>query len=557
MKLNIPQIVYKLSFIGLLFVNNFLLKGQNGAKYWVQFTDKKNNAFNINKPEAFLSERALQRRLKAGAAISEDDLPVSKYYLDSINKTGITVKYSSKWFNSATIEVIDTIVVETLKNISFIKKIEKTADALSNKKSELYNKNKIEISSVANFDETYYGQGFTQINIENGTSLHELGFHGKGVQIAVLDGGFLSADTNNSLDSLRNDSRILGTKDFVDPGNSVYNYELYGDHGTAVLSVMAANIPGTFVGTAPEASYWLLRSEDTNSEYPVEEDNWVAAAEFADSVGADIITTSLGYNLFDDAVYNHTYVDMNGETLRISMAASMAASKGMLVVVSAGNDGNDDWHYIDAPADAKNILAVGAVTSNGTTTDFSSFGPSADSRIKPEVAAMGQDVFIQSAEGEYATSSGTSFSAPIISGLSACLIEAYPEANISDIIRAVITSADHFYMPNFSLGYGIPDFGKAYNFLQNKIDSSVNSITLFPNPFSDYLILSINLLLTENVRITCFNLTGSLIFDIVKPLQEYINLNEEIQNMKQGYYLIRCITGNKSWIFRAIKQTHS
>lgn len=553
MKSNFRPVYSFILLLGILFLDPIIAKGQNGPKYWVQFKDKKYISYSVYRPDEFLSSRAIQRRIKNNIPVIEEDLPVSSSYTDSLRITGARVMYTSKWFNSATIEVKDESIIDRIKDLSFVKTIEKTADAPFYKNAIVSDKNKVETSMFANNAETFYGYGYTQIKLENGIFLHDLNYRGRGIHIAILDVGFYKADIYDSLDSTRIEGRILGTYDFVNPGGDVYNA---GSHGAAVLSTIAADKPGTLVGTAPDASFWLLHSEDGSSEYPVEEDNWVAAAEFADSAGADIISTSLGYSEFNNPVFNHTYKDMNGITTRISKAASKASSKGIIVVVSAGNEGDDKWHYIDAPADAINILAVGAVTADSARTGFSSYGPSADGRVKPDIAAMGQDVAIESDKDQYTKSNGTSFSTPIISGLAACLIQAFPTLKASDILRAIKMSGNSFYNPNTSVGYGIPDFKKAYEMLQYKIEHPVNTITVYPNPFRERLIFDISFPLKESIKITCYNTTGNLLFETVKSATDIINLESEVQNLCQGLYIFKCVTNNKSWIIKAIKQAY-
>lgn len=541
------HIVFTLSIVLI----NLSAEGQHGAKYWVQFTDKKQIPYSINKPEQFLSSRAIQRRLRNNVPVTEEDLPVSTYYADSLNMPGVKVMYTSKWFNSATIEVNDTSAIEIIKNYSFVKAVENTADAVSYKNGFISNKFKDQFSPLTNPDESLYNYGYTQIKLENGVSLHKLGFRGKGIQIALIDAGFQDADIYVSLDSLRNANRILSTKNFVDLGQSVYNDV---SHGAEVLSTIAADLPGTFVGTAPDASFILLCSEDVNSEYPVEEDNWVAAAEYADSAGADIISTSLGYTTFDDPVFNNSYIDMNGETTRISLAATIASSKGIIVVVSAGNEGDNSWHYISAPADAKNILTAGAVTSDSLRAIFSSFGPSADGRIKPDVMAMGEDVAVESSPGQFLGNNGTSFSAPIIAGLTACLVQAFPAIRKDSVMDAIRKSSNLYERPNFSYGYGIPDFNKAYNLLQGKIIKNANTINIFPNPFQDNLYFNLNFPYSESIKIMCYNSIGKLIFVTTKPASDFVILQTELQSLKQGLYIFKCYSNNQSWVLKAVKQ---
>ncbi len=479
------------------------------------------------------------------------DLPVSKIYCDSLTKIGAIVCYSSKWFNSVTIETNNDSLIEIIKKLSFVDSVEKTADPLDYKKSAIIDKNNLTLKEFSIFpDSAYYGNSYTQIYLENGIALHKLGFRGKGTIIAVIDAGFYQADQSSSLDSARQQGRILGTRDFVDPGNNVYNAHI---HGAEVLSSIAGLQPGTLVGTAPYASFWLLRSEDANSEYPVEEDNWVPAAELADSAGADVINTSLGYTLFDDSIYNLTYADLNGETSRNSIAAGIAASKGIIVVVSAGNEGKAPWHYIGTPADAKNIITVGAIKSDRSIADFSSIGPTADGRIKPDVVALGVNATVQATPNSFGTVSGTSLSAPIISGLSACLVQAFPIETSSNIITAIKMSSDRYNNPNNTFGYGIPDYLKAYNILAAKPENKINNVMAFPNPFSNNLIFKLNFIFGETINIACYNITGKKLLELSRTYENILYLNQELNMLEEGLYIFTFAGKNNKYFSKVVK----
>jgi serine protease AprX len=548
----IKQVVKRLPallFIWLFTISTFY--GQRGANYWVQFTDKNNIAYSKNKPEEFLSLRAIGRRIKNDVAITDEDLPVNKSYIDSVQNIGIRVLYASKWFNSVTIETNDEPLLEKVKKLSFVKSVEKTADARTKKSAVITDKNElISTEYTAAIDSMYYGQGFNQINIENGIFLHKKGYRGKGVLIAIMDVGFLDADLYSSLDSVRKKGNIVATRDFVNPADNIYRTHY---HGSAVFAIIAANSPGIMVGTAPEASFLLCRTEDTGSEFPVEEDNWIAAAELADSIGADVINTSLGYNLFSNPVYNHSYKNMDGNSIRISIAARIASSKGILVVVSAGNDGNKLWHYIGAPADAMNILTVGATDKNGVIGSFSSRGPSFDGRIKPDIAAMGKEGYSEISLDNFGYASGTSFSAPEISGLSACLIQAFPDASVSGIMNAIKHSSNKFFTPDNVFGYGIPDFERAYLLLKNVGDTVGKKNFISPNPFCDYFSVNLPLTANETVTIECFNISGEKVFTEKTNSNNLLVFPIQSGALSQGIYIFKCTTRTKTWITKAVK----
>jgi serine protease AprX len=551
----LKNLIYSLAVFTLFCLTEIQVNGQLTDLFWVQFSNKDSNLYLLKTPEKVLSERSIKRRLKNNVVFDETDLPVCSYFTDSLTRMGIIPIYTSKWFNGTTVAISNLSDTIKLKNCSFVKKIEKTYDKSLKKSSKFANKNSIRISTTSNFySDPYYGNAYYQIILQNGISIHNKGFKGKDIQIAIIDAGFLNANYYYTLEKARIENRILGQRDFVEPENNVYNSFV---HGAAVLSIIGANLPGKMVGTAPDASFWLLRSENGLSEYPVEEDNWIAAAEFADSVGADIINTSLGYSEFDNTNYNHTYKTMNGTSTRVSLAANMAALKGMVVVVSAGNEGTDKWHYLSAPADAKNILTVGATDINGKKAPFSSYGPAADGRVKPEICAMGANNYFENSPDSYLTGSGTSFSAPVITGLTACLLQAFPNASAQTITNMVIKSAKDYNSPNDSTGYGIPDFNVAYELIQNSIQLNIsttsNSGNAYPNPFNKHVVFDSYKNFNGFVNIECWNINGKLIFKSTKSNKYFVDLSSEIQSIDDGVYLFKFRDSKHVWTVKAVK----
>ncbi|RLD76420.1 MAG: hypothetical protein DRJ10_13610, partial [Bacteroidetes bacterium] len=373
--------------------------------YLINLADKDNTPYSLDNPEAFLSEKAIQRRQKYKIPFTENDLPVNPTYIDSLKNLGLKIVNVSKWFNSLTVYSKDSFLLDTLNKISFVKSVG------LNKESTIKDKetNKLNVpiraeksTSYDSSDYSFYGNSFRQIEMLNGNLLHNEGYKGEGMFIAVLDAGFFRVNELPAFDSIRINNQIVGVFDFVDRDTIVYDAS---SHGMQVLSTMAGNIPGQLVGTAPKANYLLLRTEQTASEYIIEEHNWVVAAEYADSLGVDMINTSLGYNDFDDNSQDHTYADMDGNTAMISIGADIAASKGILVVTSAGNDGASAWKYINAPADADSVLCIGAVTPEEDIAYFSSRGPTSDQRIKPDVCAMGMPSVVSGNNGNVSISS--------------------------------------------------------------------------------------------------------------------------------------------------------
>ena len=435
------------------------VKPEKTYKYRVYFTDKKHNTYSLKRPEAFLSEKSLERRKKYKIKVDQHDLPVTPLYVEYLNDHHFKVQNVSKWNNTAVVEVRDTSSIKELSEVNFIKDVRKVWESQD---SLLVYPPVDRLQIVSNQRDTMtnvYGKAYRQVSMLNVNKLHQEGYKGDNMTIAIIDGGFYNADC---IEGLKN-CKVLGTRNFVTPERSVY--EETQQHGTQVLSCIAANLPKCLVGTAPNASFYLLISEDNYSENMIEEDNWCAAVEYADSLGVDVITSSLGYYKFDDPSATHKYHELDGETALNSRSASLAASRGILVINSAGNEGDNAWKKIGFPADAKNILSVGAVKANGINTEFSSIGNTADGRIKPDVMAQGEYSAVLDCCGNVSTASGTSFSAPILCGAVTCLLQAFPKSTPEEIIQAVHQSGDNVKYPNNIFGYGIPDMWKAYEIL--------------------------------------------------------------------------------------------
>ncbi len=514
-------------------------------KYRLVFTDKNNTPYSINSPDSFLSQRAIDRRTKQGISIVENDLPVDPAYVDSLKNLGLTVLNTSKWFNSATVYTTDTALIDTITNISFIASKSKILTK-KHKQNIKYSENKLQSAKKTKAINSYYNYGYSanQINMLNGQELHNNGFRGQGMLIAVTDAGFFKVDSLPAFDSLWTYNKIIAVKDFVNNNSNIF---AQSSHGMQVLSLIASNIDGTLIGSAPMAEYMLLRTEDTGSEYNIEEDNWVAAAEYADSMGVDIINISLGYETFDDPAQNYTYNDMDGNTALITRGADIAASKGILVVVSAGNSGDTPWHYIGAPADADSVLTVGSVGPYETYSSFSSTGPSADNRVKPNISAQGGQVAIQNTSGGVSLGYGTSFSAPIITGLAACLWQANPNLTNMQIIDFIEKSADQYNNPDSLKGYGIPDFALANLLIQNVENEgfSISSYCRFyPNPFNDEICIEFLSADSQVVAIEIFDLLGKIIFNETFKTHTTYNkiIINNLANIDNGTYIIKLTT---------------
>lgn len=443
--------------IFLAFTPVLSLKATTGYFFYVQFANKYNSPYSISTPSTYLSQRAIDRRQALGIAIDSLDLPVNPSYLNQLRNLGIQVYCSSKWMNGTTILLADTTKMSQVRALPFVIKTQYTglrAGALP-----VMAKIKAETESFN------YGSAATQINQVNGAYLHNAGYTGKGIVIGILDGGFNNANINPAFDSLRIQNRLLGTKDIAEQNANVYALD---NHGANVLSIMAGNLPGQFLGVAPNASFWLIRTEYVATEYLVETDFWTSGIEFADSVGVDVVNSSLGYTQFNDASMNFTYADMNGKVSRASRAATIASKKGIIVCNSAGNDGTSAWHYIGVPADAEDIFSIGSTTSTGNPSNFSSFGPSSDGRIKPEISAMGSSTAYVYNNGTPTVGNGTSYASPIMTGMIACLLQGYKERNaprdFASVKAALIHSASLYDVPTTQLGYGIPNFEYALKY---------------------------------------------------------------------------------------------
>jgi subtilisin family serine protease len=379
--------------------------------------------------------------------------------------------------------------------------------------------------------------------------LHALGYTGKGVWIAVLDAGFSRVDSLPAFADLISDGRLLGTRNFV---NDLPVMRESSSHGMNVLSSMAGMWEGNLVGTAPHASYFLCMTEDPVRETRIEEIAWIEAAEYVDSLGFDVINTSLGYSDFDGTAYDYSYSDMDGQTTFISRAAALAASRGMIACNSAGNEGNDPWFYITAPADANGILTVGAVDIDRNIAAFSSRGPSYDARIKPDVAAQGVQCILQSVSGGLAVGSGTSFSSPILAGSVASLWQAYPGMSAGEMIHWVRQNGDRSLNPDATYGFGIPDVAKAYwSITRVPAGISPGRLELYPNPASQWIRIRLPGEEDGNHELHMIDMSGRLV------LSREVDLSDEIplpSSLQPGLYILEVNTGQVIYRGRFIKE---
>ena len=530
-------------------------------KYFVKFTDKNGTPYSIYNPSAFLSQRAIQRRTNQAIQITQEDLPVNPSYVTQVANIGVTVLTRSKWFNGITIYTMDSTKLQLISALPFVTSILKNIPAEG--ASPVPDKFQMETSFLSpiptnNFIKASptgydYGPSYRQIGMLHGDVLHDLGYRGQGKVIAILDAGFQSVDNLYAFDSLWQNNQILGTKDFVDQGGNVFIGHV---HGMMVLSLIGGNVPGQLIGTAPKASFWLLRSEDANTEYLIEEYNWVSAAEFADSVGADIISSSLGYTTFTDPSMNHTCADMDGHTTPAAKGANIAALKGMVVVVSAGNEGGTSWTCVSTPSDGDNVLSIAAVDSNGVRAGFSSMGVDTNGRVKPNIASMGENDVVYWVDNTIVRSSGTSFSCPIIAGMMACLWQAHPGSTPAEIYQAVEESSSQYAAPNDSLGYGIPDYSVAMVTLSTPV-KTVSAIQVYPNPFVNEFLIRFHCAKAQKAEYILYDGMGRMV-DRKNSIDCRIGENrihsDHLESLAKGLYLLKLTGENFSESYRLIKK---
>lgn len=517
---------------------------------WVYFNAKPNAQTYLDNPLTMLTQRALDRRTTQNIAVDFLDVPVYQPYIDQVEAaTGISVMAKSKWYNAVHIRGSQA-QINALSALSFVDHLDFANKNLniSGKISVPKNTNK-KVSKTFETDVIFnYGDSGNQIQMLNGHLLHQQNYTGAGKVIAVMDGGFPGVNTASTFQRLRDNNLILGGYDYVNRDADFYTGI---SHGTSVLSTMGGFKDGQLVGTAPDASYYLFITEDGNNEGPLEESLWVEAAEEADRLGVDIITTSLGYSNFDNEDYSHTYADMNGTTTFISQGLNLAFSRGMICVVSAGNEGNNDWYYITAPADATNALTVGAVNASGNYATFSSHGPSFDGRVKPDVVAQGQASVLSNPSGNITTGNGTSFSGPIIAGMVASFWQALPDKTNSEIMQLIKESASIYANPNDELGYGIPDFSQALETaLLTTHEFTSAQFTVYPNPAGESISIAFPLGL-ENSDVTLFNALGQKVLS--KNISNATN-SVSLNNLNSGIYLYTITSKGLSQSGKLIKK---
>ena len=530
----------------------------------VKFKDK-NGTLTFADSLQFLSSKALARRSNQGILLDSTDLPVVKSYVDTVMVTSAAVKLHnvSKWFNQIVVNTFDSMKVVDIAALPMVASLQlvarypngvyKTEMVETNPKfSEPidYNLHKTRGSSA------YYGLAFQQIDMIGGDCLHDLGYKGEGMDVAIFDVNFRRTDSCSAYDSLLADQRVKDVHDFVRDTNFVYDMAINSDHGMNVLGCMAANIPGTYVGTAPHANFHLYISEDVRTEQPIEEDNWLSAAERSDSLGIYLINSSLGYNLYTNLPSaSYTYADMDGKTSLIAQAANKAVAKGIFVVNAQGNEGAAAWHYMLTPADGDSVYSVGSVDGSGIWSG-SGYGPTFDQQIKPDGVALGKGVSLIGGTCGVGASNGSSFASPIMCGAITCLWQAAPHLKVWELRQLLHMVSSQYNTPDNTVGYGMPDFCQAYGIATNTSDITQIEYTFacYPNPTN-----------TGSFDVRCFNASvpsySYAIYDIQGKLvykSNELHSNgfhcDALQQSTKGQYVLVISTGLKQYSHKISKQ---
>ena len=509
---------------------------------WVYFTNKPDAAYYLANPLQMLTQRALDRRTAQDIALDNTDVPIAQTYIDQITAvTGITVMAKSKWLNALHVRGTQTNI-QLLTNLSFVSHVQFANSNLNSRQSgsnARSNELKLVNKQLEILVDYNYGDSSNQIQMLNGHLLHQQNYTGQGKIVAIMDAGFPGVNTASPFQRLRDNNLILGGYNFPDRNTSIYTRN---SHGTSVLSCMAGYVNNQLVGTAPDAQYYLFITEDTNSENPVEESYWVEAAEMADSLGVDVINTSLGYFEYDNPNYSYLYSDMNGIKTFAARGADKAFSKGMICITSAGNSGNSANPHIGTPADAITTLTVGAVDTSENYASFSSIGPSFDGRVKPDVCAKGLGATVSSSSGTITTANGTSFSSPILAGMVTAFWSAVPNMTNAQIVQFVKQSAHLYANPTIYKGYGIPNFQLALNDALSVNSYQNDSINVYPNPVQDKLTIVFS---DTNIsgKLVLFNTIGQ---QVIEFEVSSANTTVYLDDLASGLYFYQLIAGSKS-----------
>jgi serine protease AprX len=528
-----------LSFI--FFLIAFSIQAQDN-RYMVFFKDKQGTTFDISNPSEFLSARAVERRARQGLQVKEQDLPVSPLYVDGVKATGARVIHATRWMNGVLVACDEGQRV-AISSLPFVSRIEYVAPG---GKPTPSGRRKVSTRTTDSKDSQVTANQLSLVGIDD---MHQAGYTGQGIHIAVMDAGFPGVNTAGAFSHIFEDNRLIDAYDFVHDDPDAF---VLSNHGTNVLSVIGAYLPNAYIGAAYGASFHLYITEDISGEYRIEEYNWLFAAERADSAGADIISTSLGYNTFDDPSMDYAKSALDGKTTVIARAAQWASERGIAIVSSAGNEGNNAWETITTPADSENVLAVAATNANGVRSSISSIGPSADGRIKPDVGAMGVGVSVVNPSGNLGMASGTSLAAPIVTGLLAGIWQKYPHLSNLELLDAVRSTASQAENPDNLLGYGIPNFRAVSNLLDWQPQDK--PMVVAPNPVTDTLVIRPDEPEDEKVVVEILSLQGQVLssqearFDWIAR-----GFQADCSKLAAGMYLLRVRTGQEVYSFKVVK----
>ncbi len=535
------------------------------ARYFVYFRDKAGTPYTVSQPQAYLSARALARRSRQGIAVRPRDLPVSPTYLAQVRAVSGSpqVVFTSRWLNGAVL-TCDAATLARVQQLPAVRSTQLLSQVLPQSPAAAPAVVPTPPPPAPTTPRATYGKAYAQNQLIGAVAMHGAGYRGEDMQLAIFDAGFPGADQITALQNIQSQGRLASTRNFVDGGRQVY---LRNGHGTACLSLIGGELPGYYVGTAPRATFHLCITEDVDSESPMEEANWLAAAEYADSAGVDVISSSLGYNTFDDPTLSHTYAQLNGRTAIASQAALGAARAGMVVVNSAGNDGLNPWHYIGVPADADSIITVGAVDSLRNHAGFSSYGPTADGRIKPTLSAMGVASAVLAPTGVAVRGNGTSYACPELAGLVAGFWQANPTLTAQQVIQALTNGASQARNPDNTLGYGIVNFVTAYNLLHPGAPLAAAGpaaagppLAVFPNPsHSAELLLAVPPgLRGQALRVRVLDVKGALLGEQLLPASPAatVPLRLPARPLAPGTYLctVQPLAGGAPQTVRFVRQ---
>ncbi|WP_426491996.1 S8 family serine peptidase [Hymenobacter sp. 102] len=526
-------------------------------KHLIYFKDKAGTPFTVTNPQAFLSARAIQRRQRQNIAVLPRDLPVSPAYVQQLKAvSGVQLWYTSRWFNAAVV-ACDSATLQQVQALSFIRSAQTLNRGLPGTRKPK-GEDPDEPQVLERGTRSQYGKAYTQAQMIGAVQMHDAGYRGEGMQIAVFDAGFPGVNTASAFASIFSEQRLASTFNVVSKSTQVFTSN---SHGTHCLSAIGANQSGLYIGTAPKATFRLYITEDVASEHPIEEANWLIAAEKADSAGVDIISSSLGYSTFDFPSIDYTYANMNGRTALSTRAATVAARVGMVVVSAAGNEGNGNWRYITAPADADSILTVGATDSLSVVAGFSSRGPTADGRIKPNVGAMGVQTAIVSPSGAVTRGNGTSYACPVTAGMVAGFWQANPTLTAQQVISFLQRSGTRATAPNDETGYGIPNFVRAYNLANPNVPLAAappaprQDLLIYPNPSKEdelYLQLAVDFQAVP-LQVRIYDARGGLVSEqrVGPTSSAAVRLQPGV--LGKGVYTCRISNGREQRVVRFVK----